>query len=94
MRNIMIPALAIAAALTGPAFAQEAGTDLASELAVYDFATLDADASGGITFDEIATIVSDATEESFAEIDTNEDGMVSQDEFTAYIDAGTMMTTE
>lgn len=66
--------LATTAALlfAAPAFAQDA-----------DFVTVDADASGGVSYEEAVAVMTDLTEDAFAAADTDQDGELSEDEFAA-----------
>lgn len=53
---------------------------------VKTFAELDADASGSLSFEEAAVAWPDLTPEIYATIDTDVDGMISEDEFTLYLE--------
>lgn len=83
--------LLIALAITGlsaPALAQETTTPPmvsfdTSVLGSVDFATIDVDASGGVSFDELAKLVPDLTQEDFIAIDIDANGEVSADELAA-----------
>lgn len=56
------------------------GGALAQDL---DFATLDADANGEISMEELQVAIPDLTEESFAMLDIDASGAVSEEEFAA-----------
>lgn len=58
--------------LSGVAFAQD-----------FDFATLDADASGGVSFEELQVLFPDISEDEFASYDGDANGELSEDEFEA-----------
>ncbi|WP_112321657.1 EF-hand domain-containing protein [Oceanibium sediminis] len=53
-----------------------------------DFETADADASGGLNAEELVAAFPDATEETFAAVDTNADGVVDAEEYTVALEAG------
>lgn len=61
------------------------GVALAQDL---DFATLDTDMSGGISFEELQAAVPDVTEDEFAGYDTDGDGELSEEELAAVSSAG------
>ncbi|RDE10307.1 EF-hand domain-containing protein [Pelagibacterium lacus] len=65
------------ATLIGLSFA---GGALAQDL---DFATLDADGSGALTLEELQVAIPDLTAESFAMLDTDANGEISEEEFAA-----------
>ncbi|MBK5933101.1 EF hand domain-containing protein [Rhodovulum imhoffii] len=48
----------------------------------------DVDGDGVYSLDEILAVYPDLTEETFAEIDTNADGVVDADEMAAAVEAG------
>lgn len=86
--------LAIALALAGlsaPAFAQDATTtpatpDVGFDTSVFaniDFATVDTDASGGISFEEMAALVPDLSQDDFNALDTDANGELSAEEYAA-----------
>ncbi|WP_421950388.1 hypothetical protein [Pelagibacterium sp.] len=56
------------------------GAALAQDL---DFATVDADASGGVSFEELQVALPDITEEEFASYDLDASGELSEDELAA-----------
>ena len=76
--KIMVTSLAILAG-TGVAFAQDRGPRGEG----MSFETLDADGSGEITLEDLDALKA----QRFAEFDTDGDGMVSSDEFTAHAQA-------
>ncbi|MBU1175014.1 MAG: hypothetical protein KKH72_06385 [Alphaproteobacteria bacterium] len=85
----LLAALAFATAGTAlPALAQtdvlppEVSFD-ASVLATTDFLAIDADASGGVSYDELLAIVPDLTAEDFTAIDVDLSGDISEDELKA-----------
>lgn len=53
-------------------------------LAQTDFVTVDADASGGASYDEVATVHT-VTEEQFAAADANQDGELDESEYTVLV---------
>lgn len=57
-------------AFTAPAMAQAA-----------DFATVDADGSGTVTWEEVQAAMPDVTEEQFQAADADDSGDLSEDEF-------------
>ena len=84
MRKIAI-ALALAG-LSAPAFAQDTMTkpDVSFDTSVFasiDFATVDTDASGGISFDEMSKLVPDLTENDFNALDADGNGEISAEEY-------------
>lgn len=60
------------------------GAALAQDL---DFATLDADVSGGVSLEELQVALPDLTEEEFASYDLDASGELSEDELAAVADA-------
>ncbi|WP_173931343.1 EF-hand domain-containing protein [Chelativorans sp. Marseille-P2723] len=62
--------LLLAAGLAAPAFAQAP-----------DFATVDADMSGGVTLEELQAVMPDTSEELFNAADTDGSGDLSEEEF-------------
>jgi hypothetical protein len=56
------------------------GAALAQDL---DFATLDADVSGGVSLTELQVALPDITEEDFASYDADASGELSEDELAA-----------
>jgi Ca2+-binding EF-hand superfamily protein len=71
---IRIFAITLAALLTTTAFAQD-----------LDFTTLDIDANGTLSFDELKMVLTELTEEQFATMDADQSTDISADEFRAYI---------
>jgi hypothetical protein len=71
MHKIVLPALVVLG-LSTAAMAQEAAPD---------FATLDADASGGLSLTEVQGALPDVTAEAFAAADLDASGELSEDEF-------------
>lgn len=102
MQKLLVIALAVAG-ISAPALAQDAITDVApavpsvsfdtSVLASTDFATIDADASGGVSFEELAALVPDLSQDDFNALDTDMNGELSADEYGA-LSGGASMTTE
>jgi hypothetical protein len=70
MRHILATLTLVA--FTAPALAQ-----------AMDFATIDADASGTVTWEEVQAAAPDLTEEDFKAADADASGDLSEDEFTA-----------
>ncbi|MEO9457845.1 MAG: hypothetical protein ABJE63_12770 [Lentilitoribacter sp.] len=48
-----------------------------------EFADLDANTDGVLTFEEVNSVMADVTEEVFNNIDLNQNGALDQDEFAA-----------
>jgi hypothetical protein len=61
-------------AFTAPALAQ---------MEMKDFATVDADASGSITWEEVQAALPDVTEDDYAAADADTSGDLSEEEFAA-----------
>jgi hypothetical protein len=59
--------------------------------AATDFATVDADVSGGLSWTEVQAAWPDLTEDDFTAADTDADGELNEDEYTA-LTAGTADT--
>lgn len=77
MKKTVFSLAAVAAlAMGGSAFAQG-----------LDFASLDADASGTISIEELQVAIPDITPESFALLDSDGDGVLSEQEFAALVPA-------
>ena len=78
MNKIMlsVTALAFSTALS-PAFAQDAS------VSIPDFATADADSSGGVSMAELEVALPGFEAEAFAQLDTNSDDELSQAEYAA-----------
>ncbi len=76
-KTVISLAAVIGLSATGGAFAQ-----------ALDFATLDADANGTISMEELQVAIPDLTEESFAMLDTDADGTLSVEEFDALMSGG------
>lgn len=74
MKKILITLVAIG--FSSAAFAQDA--------AAVTFATVDADASGGVSLAEAQVAWADLTQEAFDAADTSKDGSLDQAEFDAY----------
>ena len=70
---------AVAALVAVPALAQ-------------DMATMDTDADGMLSMEEMTASMPDMTEETFTSVDTNADGMIDEAEYQAAVDAGTITT--
>ena len=70
---------AVAALVAVPALAQ-------------DMATMDTDADGMLSMEEMTASMPDMTEETFTAVDTNADGMIDEAEYQAAVDAGTITT--
>jgi len=69
--NKILAALTVVA-FASPAFAQAA-----------DFATVDANADGKVTWEEVQAAMPDATEDQFKTADADQSGDLSQEEFAA-----------
>lgn len=54
-----------------------------SQAQAADFAVLDANADGGLTFEEINTAMPEVTEDIFKTVDLNQDGYINEEEFAA-----------
>ena len=76
MKKIILSSLVVLG-LSTAAFAQ----------AATDFATIDADASGGVTLVEAQVAWPDLTEEAFTAADTDANGELSVDEYDARVAA-------
>ena len=50
--------------------------------------TLDADGDGSVSFEEMLAVYPATTEEVFAAIDTDADGVINEAELSAAVDAG------
>lgn len=74
MKKIILSTLVVLG-LSGAAFAQDAVAP--------DFATLDTDASGGISLTELQVAMPGVTAEAFAAADTDASGELSAEEFAA-----------
>ncbi len=72
MRHILATLTVIAFA--SPALAQDK---------MLDFATIDADASGAVTWEEVQAAAPDMTEEAFKAADADASGDLSEEEFVA-----------
>lgn len=57
-------------------------------VALANFDTADADASGAVDLDEFLAAFPGATEDTFMAVDLNADGLVSADEHQRAVDAG------
>lgn len=66
--------------LTAPAFAQMVNVDINED--------------GMVSFDELVAVYKNVTEEQFAEMDTNRDGSLDEDELNVAIDAGILVKSE
>lgn len=75
MKKIILSSLVVLG-LSTAAFAQAAATD---------FATVDADTSGGVTLVEAQVAWPDLTEEAFTAADTDANGELSLEEYDAFI---------
>jgi hypothetical protein len=78
MKTILVSILALGLSTAG-AFAQAAAP------AAPDFATIDADKSGDISFAEAQTAWPDLTEDAFKAADTDTSGALSQAELDAWL---------
>jgi hypothetical protein len=56
-----------------------------AQASVPDFATVDADTSGGVTLAEAQAVWPELTQEAYAAADTSADGQLDQGEFEAYV---------
>jgi hypothetical protein len=72
MKKIILSSLVVLG-LSTAAFAQAAAPD---------FATVDADASGGVSLAEAQVVLPDLTEEAFTAADIDANGELSAEEFT------------
>lgn len=72
MKKIVLSSLVVLG-LSTAAFAQDA--------AATDFATADADASGGVSLTEAQTVWPDLTEEAFTAADADASGELSEEEY-------------
>ncbi len=68
-----ILATLVVVAFASPAFAQQAT----------DFTTVDADASGTVTWEEVQAALPDVTEDQFKAADADSSGDLSSDEFAS-----------
>ena len=82
MKKILVSILALGIATTG-AMAQDA----AAPAAAPDFATIDADKSGDVSFAEAQLVWVDLTADAFTAADADASGALSQAEFDAYVAA-------
>lgn len=80
MKKILVSILALGIATTG-ALAQDAATTAAAP----DFATIDADKSGDVSFAEAQLVWADLTADAFKAADTDASGALSQAELDAYV---------
>ena len=55
---------------------------------------MDTDGDGAVSFSELVAVHPDVTEETFLSIDTNADGLASEEELTAAMDAGLLPMAE
>jgi len=78
MKKIILSSLVVLG-LSGAAFAQ----------AATDFATVDADASGGVSLTEAQAVWPDLTEDAFNAADADASGELSADEFATISAAAT-----
>lgn len=76
-RTLVAIASAIGLSLSGAALAQD-----------LDFATLDTDMNGSISFEELQVALPDVTEDQFASYDTDGNGELSEEELAAVSSAG------
>jgi hypothetical protein len=79
MKKLLVSVLALGIATTG-ALAQDAIAPVAP-----DFATIDADKSGDVSFAEAQLIWIDLTEDAFKTADVDASGALSQAELEAYL---------
>lgn len=82
MKKILVSILALGIATTG-AMAQDA----AAPAAAPDFATVDADKSGDVSFAEAQLVWADLTADAFTAADADASGALSQAEFDAHVAA-------
>lgn len=82
MLKSLIAITSIAALTVSAACAQDT-----SQTSDGGFSSIDIDASGSISFDEMQAAKPDTTAEAFAIYDIDGNGELSQDEFTAWISA-------
>jgi hypothetical protein len=79
MKKIIVSILALGLSTAG-VLAQDAAAPAAP-----DFATIDADKSGDVSFAEAQTAWPDLTEDAFKAADTDTSGALSQTELDAYV---------
>jgi hypothetical protein len=77
MNKLLLMIAAAVMTLATGAFALDAATP--------DFATADADTSGGVSLAEAQAVWPDLTQEAFTAADANADGSLDQAEFDAYV---------
>mgnify|MGYP006297599541 CR=1 FL=1 len=75
--NLFLTAAAAALGLSAAAFADELGG--------LEFATVDADGDGFITYAEIAAVAPRASREQFQDFDTNDDARLDREEYEAWL---------
>ncbi|WP_334128026.1 hypothetical protein [Sneathiella sp.] len=46
-----------------------------------DFTAVDTDGDGSVTYEELAVVMPDVTKEQFNSVDSDEDGVLSKDEY-------------
>lgn len=89
--NKLLVALTVAG-LSAPAMAQDTAPSVSfdtSVLAGTDFTIIDTDMSGGVTFDELAVLVPDLSQDDYNLIDADMNGELSLDELNAVVTANT-----
>jgi len=79
MKTVVFSTLVVLG-LSTAAFAQEAAPP-AGAVAAPDFASVDADASGGLSMEEIQAVFVGVTADQFAAVDSDGNGELSADEF-------------
>jgi hypothetical protein len=81
MRKLLI-LLGALGLFAGPAVAQ----DLMIDPAIIDFVTIDANANGSVSYDELVVFIPELTGEQFAEADVDVNGELSEDELAAFVE--------
>jgi len=67
---------------------------VAATAAHADMATLDTNADGVVSFEEMLAAVPSVTEETFTTLDINADGIIDAEEYAAAEAAGTLPATD
>ena len=88
MKKLLVALALAGASTTLPALAQSGTTAPAvgfdtSVLASVDFTALDADASGGVSYDELLAIIPDLSQDDFMALDADQSGDISENELAA-----------
>jgi len=95
-----LAAIGVAGSFAGPALAQETETMTPETTAPestapqgMDFATVDADASGDITLEEVQAVVPDFSEELYGQADMDASGSLNEEEFNTLVSSGALAPT-